>query len=167
MATQHIISWRSVRFALACLLLASAASACVSLPQDFKQPQVALMSIAPRLGSGITPEFDLVLRVTNPNRRALSVRGLSYTIDVAGRRLVDGVANDIPKIAAYGEADVNLSARADLLGGLGLLTDLLARPGERIEYEFNAELDLGALYPTVRVQRSGAIRLGRPAAGEV
>ena len=58
------------------------------------------------------------------------------------------------------EAEVTLNASADVITGLGLLTDLLTRPPAPLDYEFNAEIDLGALYPALEVQRSGAIALG-------
>lgn len=93
-------------------------------------------------------------------RIELSIKGLAYTVHLSGHQVVDGVANDIPRIAAYGEAEVSASARADLFGGLGFLTALLSHPGEQIEYEFNAEIDLGALYQTVRVKCRGIISLG-------
>ena len=149
-----------VRNGLAAIVAAMVLFGCASLPSDFEEPQVTLRSVALRVVNGLSVDFDIVLNVTNPNRKPLSARGLKYTVRLLGRTFVEGVANDIPTIAAYGEADVNLSATADLITGLGLLGDLLARPSEPLEYEFNAEIDLGALYPMLRVQRSGVIALG-------
>jgi LEA14-like dessication related protein len=138
-------------------------AACVSLPADFKEPSVSLVSITPRITNIFAPEFDVVLHVTNPNRKALDIAGLSYTIHLQGNKLIEGVANELPVIAAYGEADISLHARADLMGGISLLGDLINqgrdRASNQIEFELNAEIDLGTLYPMVRVQRSGVISL--------
>ena len=133
---------------------------CVGLTADFEQPRVALHSIALRSVNGLTSDFDIVLNVTNPNRRALSVEGLVYTIRLSGYRLAEGAASDIPRIPAYGEAEVGLSARTDLAAGLGLLSELLAQPSMPLEYEFDARLDLGRFYPPVEIRRSGTIALG-------
>ena len=133
---------------------------CASLPSDFKQPQVSVRSVALRVVNGLWLDFDIVLNVTNPNRKALSAKSLKYTVRLLGRQVAEGVTNDIPRIPAYGEAEVDLTATTDLIMGLSLLNDLLTRPSEPLEYEFNAEIDLGALYPTLKVQRSGAIALG-------
>ena len=138
-------------------------AACVSLPADFKEPSVSLVSITPQITNLFAPEFDIVLHVTNPNRVALDIAGLSYTIHLQGNKLIEGVANELPVIAAYGEADISLHARADLMGGISLLGDLLNqvsdRASDQVEFELNAEIDLGTLYPMVRVQRSGVISL--------
>jgi LEA14-like dessication related protein len=134
-------------------------AACVSLPSDFKEPAVSLVSITPQITNVFAPEFDIVLHITNPNREALDIAGLSYTIHLQGNKLIEGVANDFPVVAAYGEADISLHARADLIGGISLLGDLLNHPSEQVEFELNAEIDLGTLYPMIRVQRSGVISL--------
>ena len=138
----------------ALLLLAG----CVSIPSDFKEPAVSLVSITPQIENLFAPEFDVVLRVTNPNRMALDVAGIHYTIHLQGNKLIDGVANELI-IAAYGEADIGLRARADLMAGINLLSDLLNQPGRNLDFELNAEIDLGTLYPMIRVQRSGTISL--------
>lgn len=140
---------------LCCLLLAG----CVSIPADFKEPRVTLISIAPRIQNLFAPEFDLVLRIANPNRTALDIVGLSYTLHLQGIQLVQGVATDLPEIAAYGETDVGLSATADLSAALGLLADLMQRPGEKVDFDFNAAIDLGTFYPMVNIRRTGAILL--------
>jgi LEA14-like dessication related protein len=148
-------SWR-LRFVLCGLLLLTG---CATLQSDFKEPGVSLVSITPQIKNLFAPEFDVVLRVTNPNRQALDIAGLSYTVHLQGNKLIAGVANELPMIAAYGEADISLRATADLMGGINLLSDFLNQPGEQFDYEFNADIDLGTLYPMVRVQRSGVISL--------
>jgi LEA14-like dessication related protein len=145
---------RGLRYSVFLLL-----TACVSLPSDFKEPSVSLVSITPQITNLFAPEFDIVLQVTNPNREALDVAGLSYTIHLQGKKLITGVANNLPEIAAYGEADISLHATADLIGGISLLGDLLNQPSDQVEFELNAEIDLGTLYPMIRVQRSGVISL--------
>ncbi|MBT8433291.1 MAG: LEA type 2 family protein, partial [Gammaproteobacteria bacterium] len=116
----------------------------------------AVVSIKPRLLNSMTPEFDILLRVSNPNREALELRGLTYQIRLGDRQVVDGVANDLPRIEAYGEADVILGARADLFSALDVFTRLMSNPGAAVDYAFHAEIDIGAFYPTIRVERSGS-----------
>lgn len=145
-------------FAVA-LVLSILPSACVTIPSDFKQPGVTLKSISPRVSTGLTPEFDIVLQVTNPNRAALAVEGMSYTLLLRGKQVMDGVAGDIPEIAAYGEAEVAVHARADLFGGIALLADLLDSPGEPVDFEFRADIDIGSIYPMIRLRKSGSLFL--------
>jgi LEA14-like dessication related protein len=146
--------WRAA-ILFAGLLLAG----CATIPSDFREPTVSLLSIRPQIENPFAPEFDLRLRVTNPNRNALEIVGMSYSISLQGRKLIDGVARELPIVPAYGEADFGLRASADLVGGIGLLGDLLDRPGEPVAFEFVADIDLGRFYPMVKVRRSGSISL--------
>lgn len=132
---------------------------CATLPSDFKQPGISVVSVTPRILNGVAPEFDIVLRVTNPNRSALDIAGLSYTINLSGSKVIEGVANDLPEIAPYGEANVRLGATADLFSSLQVLTGLLADPTSPVEFEFNAEIDIGSFYPMISVNRVGVISL--------
>jgi LEA14-like dessication related protein len=141
------------------ILVALLLGACVTLPSDFKDPGVSLVSIKPQIQNLFAPEFEVVLRITNPNRKAIDIAGLSYTISLQGNKVVNGVASDLPVIPAYGEADVSLRATADLAGGLNLLGNFLNQPDREVDFEFNADIDLGTLYPMVKVNRSGVITL--------
>ena len=76
------------------LVLLAVVVGCFTVPSDFKEPGVALVSIQPRLLNSMTPEFDILLRVSNPNREALKIRGLTYQVRLDDRKVVDGVAND-------------------------------------------------------------------------
>lgn len=148
-----------LRRGFAAILLAALLAGCVSLPADFKEPGVSVISVRPRVLNSMTPEFDILLRVTNPNRKALEIAGLTYEVILAGSKVIDGVASDLPRIEAYGEAEVMLRARADLLGSLGVLSRLMENPGAPVDYEFKAEIDIGAFYPTVKVNKIGAVSL--------
>ena len=150
---------KSSRLLLAYLLVWFVVSGCATMSPDFKEPGVSLVSVKPRILNGVAPEFDILLRVTNPNRSELDIAGLSYNIYLVGNKVIEGVANDLPAIAAYGEAEVKLSATADLFGSLQVLTGLLADPTSPVEFEFNAEIDVGTFYPMINVNRTGVISL--------
>jgi LEA14-like dessication related protein len=135
---------------------------CATLSSDFKQPGVSVKSVVPRVVNSITPQFDIVLQITNPNRNELSVKGITYTIHLAGNRVIQGVGSDFPVIAPYGEAEVTLQATADLIGGLGLLGRLLGDPLTPLDYEFNAQIDIGTFYPMINVNKAGVLSLNQP-----
>ena len=130
-------------------------SACNTLPTDFEEPSVSVSSFKPKRSANITPQFEIVLHVTNPNREPLELEGMSYTIHLDGNKVLTGVANDLPTIEPYGEADVVVNATADLLGGFQLITGLMADSKQQIEYEFNAKLDVGVFVPRIEVSKKG------------
>lgn len=148
---------RNIRNLSISLVLLVLVGGCVSMPDDFKEPGVSVVSVKPVVTNSLAPRFDILLRVTNPNRTELSIVGLTYTIHLAGNKVIEGVANQLPEIAPYGEADVTLQATADLFGGFSLLGDLLNNPTAPVDYEFKAQIDVGTFYPMIDVNRVGVL----------
>lgn len=132
-------------------------TACVTTPTDFEEPSVSVVSFMPKDSATISPQFEIVLHITNPNREPLPLEGISYTLHLEGNKVLSGVANDLPTIEPYGEADIKLSAMANLFGGFKLLTGLMNENTGRIEYEFNAKLDVGILRPLIKVSTKGLL----------
>lgn len=131
--------------------------ACVTTPSDFEQPSVSVTSFTPISSTSISPQFEIVLHIINPNREPLALEGLSYSISLDGNKVMSGVANDLPTIEPYDEVDIKLNASADLLGGFQLLTGLMNENKAHIEYEFNAKLDVGAFKPRIEVSKKGTL----------
>jgi len=130
-------------------------SACANLTPGFEEPLIEVTSIRLKNTGGLAPEFDIVLRVSNPNRDALKIDGMTYTLYLAGNKVVSGVKNDLPGVPGYGEATVNLQAALSLFGSLGLLRDLMDQYQQSIDYELVTKLDVGRFYPKITVKQQG------------
>ena len=128
---------------------------CATLSPGFEEPTLQVNSIRLKNSNSLAPEFEISLQVTNPNRDALSIDGMTYTLNLAGNKVVSGAANDLPTIPAYGEADVKIMATLSLLGGFKLLNDLMNQYQESVGYEIIVRLDVGKLYPRITIQREG------------
>ncbi len=144
---------RSLMYAALAMLL----SACATLQPDFETPTVQVVSVAMLPPENLAPRFAITLRVRNPNRSDLPLKGAAYAITVEGNEIVAGVANDLPRIPGYGEEDVILHATLDLIEGLQLLTDLARNPRDSVTYELSAKLDVGALIPAIRITDTGTL----------
>ncbi len=148
------------RTALCLLLMASAClTACASMRPSFETPSVTFTSFRMLPSNSITPEFEIGLKVTNPNAQALNLRGLAYTVSLDGTELVKGVANELPVIEGYGTGDVTLTASPDVFGGIQFLAELMRDPRDTVNYSLEAKLDVGALVPAIRVRDEGKISL--------
>jgi LEA14-like dessication related protein len=132
-------------------------SACATLRPDFETPTVQVVSVALLPPENLSPRFAVTLRVINPNRSDLPLRGAAYTISIEGQEVVAGVANDLPRIPGYGEENITLNATLNWLEGLQLLQDLSREPRDSVEYELSAKLDVGALIPAIRVNQTGTL----------
>jgi LEA14-like dessication related protein len=126
----------------------------------YETPTVTVSSFRALPSEGMVPSFEIGLRVINPNREALELKGVSFTVRLEGHELTKGVGNKLPVIDGYGEGDLTLTATANLFGGIRLITDLMREQRDSFTYEFEAKLDIGAFRPAIRVTDTGVIALG-------
>jgi hypothetical protein len=145
-------------FALA-LLLFFGLGGCASLNPNYEQPTVTLSSFHALPSEGMTPSFEIGLRIINPNPSSLALSGVVYTVSIQGHELVKGVGKDFPVIEGYSQGDITLTASANLLGGIRLLGDLMQASGDALDYDFEARLDLAGLHPSIRVHEKGTFQL--------
>lgn len=148
------------RFRLIIILLVLVLLAgCAPLMPNFEEPHVSLTSFRVLPGDSIVPTFEIGLHITNPNRSVLKLGGVSYNVELEGYRIISGVSNRLPQIEAYGEGNLLLEARPDLFNTINLFTQLINQPRDSFEFKLEALLDVGALLPKIRVEKSGEVSL--------
>ena len=145
----------TIFFATAMVMLAG----CAGMRPGYETPTVTVKSVRAIPSEGMLPEFEIDLHVVNPNREALKLAGVSYTVSLEGHELIKGVGNDLPVIDGYGEGDFTLNASADLFAGVGLIRDLMSTQTDTLSYSFEEKLDPGALRPSIRVKDAGEVSL--------
>jgi len=141
------------------LLLVILLPACATLDPDYEEPTVTLSSFRAIPSEGMVPAFEIGLRILNPNSQTLNLEGIVYTVSLQGHELVKGVGKDFPPIEAYSEGNVTLTASANLLAGIRFIGDMMGSPGENLEYEFKAKLDMGGFFPSIRISETGNLNL--------
>lgn len=107
----------------------------------------------------LVPNFEIGLRVINPNSFSLPINGISYGIELQGYELIRGVGNDFPTVEGFGQQDFTITASADLFAGARLIADLLSSDRDTVDYRVEARLNLGGLRPSIRVREDGALSL--------
>lgn len=132
---------------------------CAGWQTEFEVPTVNVTSVKALPGEGAMPRFQIGLHILNPNRTALDLLGISYTVSLEGYEIVKGVANDLPVIQPYGEGEVTLNASASLFNSVRFLTQLMQRHDDLLEYEFDAKLDFGGFRRNVHVRQGGQLSL--------
>jgi len=148
---------------LSVLLLMVFLVACASLSPNFEQPQVNVTSftLAPD-SAGLAPRFNIGLQIINPNRAALPLVGMSYSVEVEGNRILTGAEPNLPRIPGYGTADIVIQASPDLFGSARLLNQLLTGQQDQLNYLFKARLDVGTLMPYINIEEKGSFGLTNP-----
>ena len=146
----------------ACLVLTLLLSGCATLSPDYEQPIVSLSYFRPAAGEAGVPSFDVGLKILNPNREPLKLEGVVYTISLQGQDIIKGVGKGFETIEGYSEGDIQLTAVPNLLAGVRLVSSLMSQGNSALEYEFEAKLDVGGLYPSIRVRETGELNLAQP-----
>ena len=142
-----------------CTLSALILAGCATLGPDFETPSVQVVSVSLLPPEDMAPRFTIGLRVMNPNRADLPLKGAAYTVRLEDREIITGVTNDLPTIPGYGEAMVTLNATLNWMQGLELINDLAQNPGKDIAYAVKIKLDVGTLIPAIHINDSGTLSL--------
>lgn len=143
------------------MLIASAwiVAGCATLHPDYETPTVNVIAVRALPNEGLTPQFAIDLRIINPNRNSLALRGVAYTLTLEGYKILTGVANELPTIPGYDEGDVTLIASANLLGSIRFFTDLMNTRRDAVAFVLEAKLDPGGLRPAIVLSEKGSINL--------
>ena len=152
------LAWHLPARAMAALLLMILA-ACSTLVPEFDPPQVSVESFNSIPGQGGAPRFEIKLRVANPNKQSLDIAGISYNVELLGKRVMSGVTNDVPTIEPYSEEVVTLEVGLQLFQVLRLFNDLGRNRADALDYRFSAKIDFNGFIPTQRVEEVGEITL--------
>ena len=132
------------------------ATACATLSPVFETPTVKVTSFTPLPSQNLTPSFEIGMRVVNPNPMKLNLRGMSYKLFLNDYEVLDGVANALPVVPAYGEAEIKLTATVGLVEGMRFVSDMLQNSRTEVTYRLQANLDVGALIPAIRIEKTGS-----------
>lgn len=140
-------------------ILVISLGACAGAPKDYDVPTVDVYSFRALPTTGLAPEFEIGIRIINPNRTPLELTGMAYSIYIEGHKIITGVSNKLPVIEPYGRGEVTLLATTNLFSSLSLLADLLKQRRNSYDYRFEAKLDQGGLSPNINVVKKGKVDL--------
>lgn len=148
------------RLRLPCLFaLLLMLSACATLQPDIDPPKVSLESFKALPSDGGAPRFEIQLRVSNPNKQAFDIAGISYSIEIQGEELISGVTNEVPRLEPYSEEVVTFEAGLQLFHLLRLLASMGMEPTDALEYRFLGKIDFKGFVPTQRIEETGNFTL--------
>ncbi len=127
---------------LAVLILLVLAGCSALLPK-LETPDLSIVSVELLKGDLWEQRLRVRMRVQNPNDRALPIKGLSYTLDVAGERFATGVSGASFTVPAFGEAEFDMNVTANMAS---TLFKLIARGDrsleEQIDYRITGKISL-------------------------
>lgn len=144
------------------LLLALFLSACAAGMTTMEPPNVTLADLRPRGMTVFEQQYDIALRIQNPNDRALAINGLNFTVDLNGKEFARGVGNEKTIIPAFGDGLIHLTVTSSTFDWIRQLE----RFGKNQDKDFTYALS-GSLYldnaggHKLPFTRSGTLPKGR------
>jgi len=147
---------RCVAGLAAAMLLAG----CVLTPK-FTPPRLSIVNVQLEGGDLWEQRLKVRLHVENPNNRALPVKGLEYTLEVAGQPLARGASAASFVVPAMGESEFDTNVTTNLAG---TLLKLLGRGpdalGQSVDYHLTGKVSLSAgLLRSIPFDERGSVRL--------
>lgn len=141
------------------LLIVFIIPGCATMSPDWEDPTVTVTGFRALPSEGMTPSFEVGLRILNPNAADLELEGIVYTISIEGKELIKGVGKDFPVIEGYSQEDITITASVQLVAGLRLIGGLMQNQSDSLGYEFEAKLDLKGFYPNIYVTETGEFNM--------
>ncbi|GAC1456148.1 MAG: LEA type 2 family protein [Steroidobacteraceae bacterium] len=97
------------------LLLVLAACA---LAPHFETPRLSVVGVQLVSSELWEQRLKVRLRVQNPNDQELAVKGIEYTLDIAGQQVASGVSDASFVVPALGEAQFDTNLTTNMAGAL-------------------------------------------------
>lgn len=137
-------------------------SGCATMNLNYEEPSIELVSFKVLPANGFEQNFEIGLKLTNPNNFELPLNGISYQLLVAGETLAHGVAVNIPTAGAYSESRFTVPISTNLMRGIKVIRALMFSQGKDISYQLKAKLDIDIPFvPKLTVIQDGIIPLGQ------
>jgi LEA14-like dessication related protein len=153
----------------AALVIAALLAGCAGLPPGMQPPSVTIADFGVGNAGLFEQQFNLRLRIQNPNPEDFKVDGIAFDLEINGQPFAKGVGNQTVTVPRYGSGFIVAEA-VSTLGGLlkqfGRLADgnkavfkyrikgqLSIAGGMRVPFEETGEFDFGALAPKGMTQR--------------
>jgi LEA14-like dessication related protein len=145
----------------ALIFMAAWLCGCSLFVPKLESPRLSIVSVDLLKSDLWEQRLKVRMRVQNPNNRTLPVKGLSYTIELAGQEFASGVSGASFIVPANGEAEFDMNVTANMAGAL---FKLFGRGSDaqtdQIEYRIHGKVSLSeGLLRTVPFEQRGTFKL--------
>ena len=125
-----------------------------------ERPQLSLVGVELKDAQLMEQRFVVRLRVQNPNGRALPIRGIDCTMELAGERFGQGTSAAAFTVPGHGEAVFDLLVTTNLAASLPRLLPRLKDGREPLDYRLAGTVSTDfALLRSMPFDQRGQLRL--------
>jgi LEA14-like dessication related protein len=144
--------------ALAALAALAGLAGCASMLPKLAAPNLVVTRVVVGGGNLQQQQLTLTFHATNPNDRAIPIRRIECSLELAGTAFAQG-ATDVPfTLPPSGETDFDLNVTANLNTVLGALAGGLGH--HTVDYRVYGQVHLqGGILRTIAFDQKGRVRL--------
>lgn len=131
-----------------------------SLATHFEHPRLSVVRVDVEGAQLLVQRFRVHIRVENPNDRALPIRGLSFSMQLAGEEFGHGEAAAPFTVPARGEGEFETIVTTDLATTLTKVLPRIKDRSQPIEYRLTGKVETGlAFLSSVPFDQRGSFTL--------
>lgn len=135
--------------------------ACAGLGTKLETPRVSFVGIKALEATLFEQRLEVRLRVQNPNKLELPVRGLDVDVELAGEPFAHGISAREFTVPAHGEAEFDMIVTANAATALIRILGSDRKSREAIEYRLKGKLStrLG-IFRSIPFEETGTLPIG-------
>ncbi len=134
-------------------------SGCASFIQPTEPPNISVTHLKLIDIQLLEQQYELTLRVQNPNDTPLAIKGLSYTLEINDSKLAQGVSNQAVTIPAFSEKKLHLTMVSGTFGIIRQLQSLEQTGHPVLDYRLSGKLSLANRLLPLYFERTGSLDL--------
>lgn len=150
------------RFLLAMLLIGLAG--CAGMGHREGDVKVTLSSLHLLESTLLEQRYLFTLRLQNRSQSTLTVRGMSFDVELNGREFASGVSNQQVSVPALDEAIVEVEVSSSLFEVIRQIQSLQKREHKAFDYKISGRVHIGNGPFSLPFKETGVIDLNMPAA---
>jgi len=149
---------RAWGWVLSLLVIGATLSGCASLVPKLAPPTLVITAVSIGGGNLQQQQVRLTFHATNPNDRAIAVRSIECSLELAGTPFAEGATDASFTLPALGAVDFDMNVTANLSNALpALLGGIGHRP---IDYRVYGQVHLqGGWVRNIPFDQKGSVRL--------
>jgi LEA14-like dessication related protein len=134
-------------------------SGCAGLQTQEERIRVTIADIRPLESSLMEQRYLLKIRLQNRAKEALKIDGMSFDLDLNGKRFASGVSNQETTVQGFSETTLEVKLNSTVFGLLKQFNALQDRQGGSFDYQISGNLSTPGSMLSLPFSEKGEINL--------
>jgi LEA14-like dessication related protein len=117
------------------------AAGCSAIVPKLETPRLEVVAVELLDAQFTQQRFNVTMRVQNPNDRELPIRGLSYSMQLAGEEFGTGQSDKAFTVPALGEAEFTMTVTTNLATSLLKILPKLEKSPQSLDYRLTGKVE--------------------------